>query len=568
MENKIQNTKKRSFVTEDNRGKIGRPQKDYSPNRKLIKYIRKESFFWIVSLILTTAVSLLFFLIAYLRKSSPEAEIIQPFFQPTAYETVTFILIFFTTPIILKIICNKIMEYCANYGKQMQKPLMNFIVSLAHSAIQSAFVFVIVKELFITGRIYEILTQIKEAVIQSFPIATMKEGTIIDSAFTVIILLIGLALVVSFIGTAINLFCNTLFATLSLFQAFILLPKDHIINNSIKLSNFHPSDYEKIKEIYTTTSRTNEQSALTEKDFEMFVKGNEEKGITNYRVVLKNGKVIAFYIMDKDFDELHDIKVHRQEIDGHNVLKYILEDYKRIAEKMRKKEIRVKFRNDNGTQNSIEDFLKQQGWEFGNRTARDIVTYKKKLHRGKETERTLPEANESTVENGSNATSSGIVDSANVTEKIEEKKASKKMSIAETVKRREQILSQKINKGEEEEEEALPLPDEDEIEGKDLEQLMKEDGEDLDVEESAFALDETISEENDTSLPLPEVELPEEFANIIEESQNSTKSETVDMPKTKETSETESGEEEDLSIFKDDEDLDIEGSAFDLDDDD
>jgi len=552
METKIQDIKKKLFVTEDNRGKIGRPQKDYSPNRKLIKYTRKESFFWIVSLILTTAASLLFFLIAYLRKSSPEAEIIQSFFQPTAYETITFILMFFTTPIILKFIYNKIMEYCANYGKQMQKPLMNFIVILSHAAIQSTFVFVIVKELFVTGRIYEILIQIKESIVQSFPIATMKEGTIIDSAFTVIILLIGLALVVSFMGIAINLFCNTLFAILSLFQVFVLLPKDYIINSSIKFSNFHPSDYEKIKEIYTTTSRTNEQSNLTEKDFEMFMKSNEAKGITNYRVVLKNGKVIAFYTIDKDFDELHDIKVHRQETDGHKILKYILEDYRRIAEMMKKKEICVKFRNNNGTQNSIENFLKKQGWEFGNKSAKGIITYKKFLHKSEETEQPLPDINENAVESSSNAISSGVA-SANVAKKLDEKKEPKKLSMAEIAKQREQILSHKNN----EDEEALSLPDEDEIKGKDLEQLIKEDDEDLDVEESAFDLDEIILEENDTSLSLPEVDLPEEFINIIEESQNSSKSKTVNTPKTSDKNEINSGE-----------DLGIERSAFDLDDDD
>lgn len=396
MKNNINNPTPQEQIDEK-RLKVGRSQKSYTSNTKLFHDITRENKAWILVMVFITAIIIVTSIIIFSKTNIPNLNEMAFFTESLSLTTIA-IIFFIYLPILLRITYNFIISQLLEIGQKKQIPLLNFIVSLINGIFNLALLTAITASMtsalmaLKTGtfsvqsfNFIETLKNSQESSIGIIQVSSHTTMTTPDSAtqtIKIIIILYMIAALIAFIMTTYILtliIFNTIDSITTAIHSFLLKPKNYTIDNETIITNVYPTDYEKIEELYTKTSRT-EHYTLTNNDFKKFTNRNEKNKIINYRVILKNSELIGFYTLNKKYNELHDIKIHRKEHSNQNFIDPILKDYENIAISKRNKEIKVLFKNENNEKQELEKYLTLNNWKFIQQTEDGKVSiYSKEL---------------------------------------------------------------------------------------------------------------------------------------------------------------------------------------------
>lgn len=332
---------------EEIRQLIGRPQKSYRFYQGLTKTIKITKIPYTIFLIIMSIFLVKFLLISF-SLIQPKQTLLPTFSTFIPIFTIAMIGVF----LIVKFFIDSTILSIIKAGKEYCQSYIIFIGSIISIGIN----FITLYMFYQTYLQYSLnLKTINSLYEQSSLFDNISYGIAIISLIFVAVL--------SFIALIESIFVAI--------ESFILKPKNRRINNNIKIVNFHPNDYEKIKEIYTRTSKPHEENKLFDKEFIIFTQQNEKEGIINYRVFLKDNEVIGFYTANKYFSELHEIKGKQNEKDNCDFIKESLKDFETIARKRGNFSIVVFIKAKHSRINEIKQNLISNEWIYRPKASSD-----------------------------------------------------------------------------------------------------------------------------------------------------------------------------------------------------
>lgn len=319
---------------------IGRPQKSYRFYQGLTKTTKINKIFYTIFLIIMSIFLVKFLLVSLLLVQQKQT------FLPTLSTSIpVFTIAMIGIFIIVKFFIDSTILSILKAGKEYCQSYIIFIGSIISIGIN----FITLYMMYQTYLQHSLnLETINSLYRQSSLFENISYGIAIISLIFISIL--------SFITLVQSIFVAI--------ESFILKPKSRQIDNNIKIVNFHPNDYEKIKEIYTKTSKLPEENKLSDKDFISFTQQNEKDEIINYRVFLKDNEVIGFYTANKYFSELHEIKGKQNEKDNCDFIKESLKDFETIARKRGNFSIVVFIKANHSKISEIEKNLISHEWIY------------------------------------------------------------------------------------------------------------------------------------------------------------------------------------------------------------
>lgn len=250
-----------------------------------------------------------------------------------------------------RVLLNIIFSSLLRWGMKWNYHLLNRFTSIIHTMI-SAFIvlFLFNIALRLSIAFYENLNNI-------WLIHKLAFGEYSTVESKGIMMLTDADILLAFILLVSLLFVSLLSMIRSVFvfvDTFILLPKNHKIDQDFRITNFHESDIEHVKELYVQSAHAS-GARLTETDFEKFIKYHD---VNDFRILLYKGVPIGFYATGESKDTLEEVIVSR-DYQNQGLGDHLLNDFETLARKRKNTMITAHFYAED---EKTAKHLSERGW--------------------------------------------------------------------------------------------------------------------------------------------------------------------------------------------------------------
>lgn len=374
------------------RAKVGRSQVSYAPNNKLMSTLLRENKLWRYPLFGSIFnIIVLFAATFYFKDNFGAFPMIMESLEQLVYSGIYYMFIFAIVPILLRIFYNHIVRKILNNGVMKRTPVRNFLIGVFNTIVNALLVggvmyfgmvsFILVVSLVFGPEVFASIPLSVELDLSGYEIPPPPPLMELYMLFSylpfkwqaiiilVILMLMGYALFAIMLAMAI--FMNLVRSVMVAVYAFKLLPKDKILSEKFRFTNYHHLDSDTVEELYRITSKVSGEATSGD-----FIKFSQVRDLNTCRVLMKDWVPIGFYALNDKRDTLMEVKIHRNAHES-NFLPAILDDFTENLQKSGKEEGYCQI---NGRRDSLntKQLLLDNKWKY-DRSEGIMEIYKKRF---------------------------------------------------------------------------------------------------------------------------------------------------------------------------------------------
>lgn len=363
---------------------VGRPQKRYKNTFQLLKTIKTETTLWALLLVLglfNVAILVLFVLKASGLSFGELLSAINNAISSTTGTSLATSLSVLTigkltlSPLELlifliagRILFNMAISRIIKWSAHYYQDFLNHFITLINAIVSAIALFITsITMIIINVALYEGF----KAVLFAHQLAFGELSTTKTKMTMVLIDLDFIAAYVMFSSIIVLIAINTVRSIIAFVNSFILLPPVRNVNKELKVSNYHSSDFEPVKEMFLQSSNANGPQ-LTEKNFNQLIKNFD---INNFRVLLLNGVPVGFYTTGEERTILEEVIVspeHR----GKGFGEILIDDFEESARRGRTTTLTARFYAEDL---KTAEYLTNKGWKDTSITGKSQKEFQKTI---------------------------------------------------------------------------------------------------------------------------------------------------------------------------------------------